>query len=63
MAEGSKIDVALTFQGDKSVVLTTKDPDFKTLLEVMFKNTAAWGATWTDSEVLLKPMRPNSDSQ
>ncbi len=57
MASDQKIDVGLSFNGDKAISLSTKDADYKQLLEVMFRNTAAWGATWNaeTGAVTLKP--------
>ncbi len=56
MVSDQKIAVSLNFNGDKTVSLQTKDPDYKTLVEVMFKNAPTWSAEYVDGIVTMKPV-------
>jgi hypothetical protein len=53
----SKIEVGLGFNGDRRLELTPKDADYKTLLEVMFRNRNAWSAE-VNQETGIVTLRP-----
>ena len=50
------INATLTFNGDRQAVLSSKDADDKTLMEIMFKNNGAWRAELVDGSVVLRPI-------